>query len=53
LLETIEVASSKGIATMALGAGLYSDAFGLLPFAVGKVPPERYQVFEGTPASSE
>ena len=47
LLEVLEVPSSRWIATMTRGAGLYSDAFGLLPFTVGDIPPERYKVFEG------
>jgi len=48
LVETIEVPGSHWIATMRLGAGLYSDAFGLLPFTVGKIPAERYGIYEGT-----
>lgn len=48
LLETIEVPGGRWISTMRLGAGLYSDAFGLLPFTVGRVPVERYKIFEGT-----
>ncbi|HKW51224.1 MAG TPA: hypothetical protein VJQ53_05755, partial [Candidatus Eisenbacteria bacterium] len=47
LVETIEVPGSKWIATMRLGAGLYSDAFGLLPFTVGNVPADRYKIYEG------
>jgi len=47
LVETIQVPSSRGIATMRseLGAGFYADEIGPLPFAVGEVPPERYFVF--------
>jgi 4-amino-4-deoxy-L-arabinose transferase-like glycosyltransferase len=48
LVETIEVPGSRWIATMRLGAGLYSDAFGPLPFTAGKVPAERYGIYEGT-----
>ena len=48
LVETIEVPGGRWISTMRLGAGLYSDAFGLLPFTVGRVPAERYKVYEGT-----
>jgi len=47
LVETIEIPGGRWISTMRLGAGLYSDAFGLLPFTVGKVPAERYKVYEG------
>lgn len=54
LLETVEVPSSRWIATMqpALGAGFYADVFGPLPFTVGKVPPERYRIFEVSPPSN-
>jgi len=47
LVETLEVPSSRWIATMRrdLGAGFYADEWGPLPFVVGKVPPERYQIF--------
>ena len=46
-VETLEVPSSRWIATMGseLGAGFYADVFGPLPFAVGKVPPERDRIF--------
>jgi hypothetical protein len=47
LVETIEVPGSRWISTMRLGAGLYSDAFGLLPFTVGRIPAEHYRVYEG------
>lgn len=47
LLETLEIPSSRWIATMSRGAGLYSDAFGLLPFTVGEIPAEHYKIFEG------
>jgi hypothetical protein len=51
LMETIEVPSSRWIATMRsdLGAGFYFDGIGPLPFAVGRVPPEQYHVFLITP----
>jgi len=48
LVETIEVPGGRWISTMRLGACLYSDALGTLPFTVGKVPAERYRIFEGT-----
>jgi 4-amino-4-deoxy-L-arabinose transferase-like glycosyltransferase len=46
LVETVEFPSSRGIATMNYGAGLYSDAFGPLPYAFGPVPKERYTIYE-------
>jgi len=46
LLETMEFPASLGIATMNYGAGLYSDAFGPLPYAFGPVPKERYAIYE-------
>ncbi len=51
LVETMEVPSSTWIATMRteLGAGFYADQIGPLPFAVGKVPPERYYIFRVAP----
>ena len=45
LVETLRIPSGKWITTMNYGAGLYSDAFGPLPFAVGTVPPERYDIY--------
>jgi 4-amino-4-deoxy-L-arabinose transferase-like glycosyltransferase len=46
-LEVVEVKLSQPITTIRrdMGAGFYSTYFGPLPFAVGKVPPERYYVF--------
>jgi tetratricopeptide (TPR) repeat protein len=40
--------SPRWLASMhrAVGAGFYSDVWGPLPFAVGRVPAERYLVFE-------
>ena len=49
LLETIEIPGRGWVSTMRLGAGLYSDAFGLLPFTLGRVPSERYRIYEGAP----
>lgn len=46
LVETMEFPASHGIATMNYGAGLYSDAFGPLPYAFGPVPKERYSIYE-------
>jgi hypothetical protein len=45
LVETMDVPSSRWIATMRMGAGFYADAYGPIPFAVGKVPLERYQIY--------
>ena len=46
-LEVVEVTLRQPITTIRrdMGAGFYSTYFGPLPFAVGKVPPERYYVF--------
>jgi hypothetical protein len=33
-----------GTMSARLGAGYYSDGWGPLPFAFGRVPPERYAV---------
>src|SRR3972149_888412 len=47
LHRVVEVPSPGVLATMnrSVGAGFYSDVWGPLPFAVGRVPPERYYVF--------
>jgi len=52
--STIEVPSSGWITTMhtQLGAGFYADVWGPLPFAVGDVPPERYNIFHVSPQSA-
>jgi 4-amino-4-deoxy-L-arabinose transferase-like glycosyltransferase len=54
LSSTIEVQSSGWITTMhtQLGAGFYADVWGPLPFAVGDVPPERYNIFHVSPQSA-
>jgi 4-amino-4-deoxy-L-arabinose transferase-like glycosyltransferase len=54
LSTTIEVPSSGWITTMQtqLGAGFYADVWGPLPFAVGDVPPERYNIFHVSPQSA-
>ena len=46
-MEIVEVSLPQPITTIrrGMGAGFYSTYFGPLPFAVGKVPPERYYVF--------
>ncbi len=51
LRETIEEPAGIWIATMndQLGAGFYSADYGLLPFTVGSIPSERYDVFDYTP----
>ncbi|MBF0505361.1 MAG: glycosyltransferase family 39 protein [Nitrospirae bacterium] len=48
LIEIIEVPQSAVVTTAnsKLGAGFYSDVFGPLPFAVGKVPSDQYRIFE-------
>jgi hypothetical protein len=53
-ISTIEVPSSGWITTMhtQLGAGFYADVWGPLPFAVGDVPPERYDIFRVSPQSA-
>jgi len=53
LLETIEIPGRGWVSTMRLGAGFYSDAFGLLPFTLGRVPSERYKIYEGTPLGGQ
>jgi hypothetical protein len=40
-LEPMPLVSTMRVQT---GAGFYSDVWGPLPFAIGNVPPERYQV---------
>ncbi|MGA1826321.1 MAG: ArnT family glycosyltransferase [bacterium] len=51
LLETKELAPYKWVSTMSssLGAGFYSDTWGPLPFAIGRVPPEKYNIFAPNP----
>jgi 4-amino-4-deoxy-L-arabinose transferase-like glycosyltransferase len=54
--ESIQVPISLGIATIKseLGAGFYSFDSGPLPFAIGPVPPERYELIRlGTGIASE
>ncbi|MBI3109377.1 MAG: glycosyltransferase family 39 protein [Candidatus Rokubacteria bacterium] len=47
LHRVLELPSPGFMATMnrSVGAGFYSDVWGPLPFAVGRVPQERYYVF--------
>jgi 4-amino-4-deoxy-L-arabinose transferase-like glycosyltransferase len=47
LVQTITLPSFPWLATMnsTVGAGFYADIWGPLPFAIGKVPPEKYDVF--------
>jgi len=44
--ETIQIPMRLGITTIQreLGTGFYSSDLGPLPFAMGKVPPERYEL---------
>ena len=46
--EAFEVGSRSWLSTMnpAVGAGFYADAFGPLPFAIGKVPAEGFSVVD-------
>jgi len=46
LLEQLEVAHGNFVTTMSadMGAGFYSSYWGPLPFAFGRVPPERYNI---------
>lgn len=48
LVETLEFPAGRWITTMNYGAGMYSDAFGPLPFAFGRVPAERYSIFRAS-----
>jgi hypothetical protein len=41
---TVDFETNVGIATAALDAGFYSDLYGPMPFAFGRVPPEQYTV---------
>jgi hypothetical protein len=45
--HVLEVPSSAWLATTshAVGAGFYWDGFGPLPFAFGRVTPERFTIF--------
>ena len=45
-VQTTEIATSRWVATNSreLGAGFYSNSWGPLPFAFGKVAPDRYHV---------
>ena len=47
-LERIELLQGRWLTTMcqALGTGFYSDESGPLPFAIARVPPEIYDVFQ-------
>ena len=44
--DTIQIPMHLGITTIQreLGAGFYSSDLGPLPFAIGPVPPERYEL---------
>jgi hypothetical protein len=48
---TIDVPSSRWLVTMdtPASAGFYDFAFGLLPFAIGPVPSERFTIYEVVP----
>jgi 4-amino-4-deoxy-L-arabinose transferase-like glycosyltransferase len=48
LVSRIDVPILPPVATVQpiVGAGFYSDSWGPLPFAIGRVPPERYFLFE-------
>jgi len=46
-VDTLEMPLQHSVTTFtaAMGAGFYSSRYGPLPFAVGKVPPERFAVY--------
>jgi len=46
-VELQEIPLQEPVATLnsTMGAGFYSSTYGPLPFAFGKVPPERYAIF--------
>jgi 4-amino-4-deoxy-L-arabinose transferase-like glycosyltransferase len=50
LLDVIRLPGSTGLTTQhhAVGAGFYSDVFGPLPFAFGKIPDSQFHIFEAT-----
>ena len=47
-MEDIEIPVVSWLATMnlSLRAGFYTAIWGPLPYAIGKVPPELYQVYK-------
>lgn len=49
--ETVEVRTNRWLTTMhgGLGAGYYAYIWGPLPFAFGRVPPERFQLLRLAP----
>jgi hypothetical protein len=52
--RTAEYPGSRLLATMQpqVGAGFHADVWGPLPWAIGDVPPERYDVFEVAPTDT-
>lgn len=52
--EVVEIKMRRRITTTCqkLGAGFYSALSGALPFVVGRVPPERYHLFQVTLTAS-
>ena len=50
LKRKLEIVSSPWMSTMDhdAGAGFYADVFGPLPFAIGRIMPERFDIFEVT-----
>ena len=48
MIGAVHPAAWNGAATMSIpmGAGFYADIWGPLPFAIGRVPPERYRIYE-------
>jgi 4-amino-4-deoxy-L-arabinose transferase-like glycosyltransferase len=47
LVDSLELDTNVGISTQnsKVDAGFYSSLFGPLPFAIGRVPPEKYSVY--------
>jgi 4-amino-4-deoxy-L-arabinose transferase-like glycosyltransferase len=50
LTRTFEIVSNPWMSTMNYdaGAGFYSNVFGPLPFVIGRIMPERFDIFEVT-----
>jgi hypothetical protein len=46
--DVIELPTTRWLSTMnsGVGAGFYADVYGPLPFAVGRVQPEQFVVYE-------
>ena len=44
MIVQVPVASHIGTVSQPMGAGFYTSLWGPLPFAIGSVPPERYEI---------